>query len=153
MDKQSRVISVNISDKKGVIKEPVKQISINEQGVVNDAHAGDWHRQISLLAEESIMRFTKILGRNITYGEFAENITTKGIVLYTMTPGDILYIGDDVILEVTQIGKKCHGEGCAIFSTVGKCVMPKEGIFCKVLQNGLIKNGDTITHIQKQKTT
>lgn len=150
MDKQSRVISVNISDKKGVIKEPVKQISINEQGVVNDAHAGDWHRQISLLAEESIMRFTKILGRNITYGEFAENITTKGIVLYTMTPGDILYIGDDVILEVTQIGKKCHGEGCAIFSTVGKCVMPKEGIFCKVLQNGLIKNGDTITHIQKQ---
>lgn len=150
MDKQSRVISLNISDKKGVIKEPVKQISINEQGVVNDAHAGDWHRQISLLAEESIMRFTKILGRNITYGEFAENITTKGIVLYTMTPGDILYIGDDVILEVTQIGKKCHGEGCAIFSTVGKCVMPKEGIFCKVLQNGLIKNGDTITHIQKQ---
>ncbi|MBI9054419.1 MAG: MOSC domain-containing protein [Bacteroidales bacterium] len=140
-----KVLSVNISEEKGVIKKPVDQIVLTEKGIENDAHAGDWHRQISLLAKESIDRFEEVLGRKLEFGEFAENITTEGITLFTMNPGDKLFIGD-VEMEVTQIGKKCHGDGCAIFSQVGKCVMPKEGIFAKVLKTGTIKPGDQIIY-------
>ncbi len=147
MDK-IKVLSVNISEKKGVIKESVNEIIITEKGVENDAHAGDWHRQVSLLAKESIDKFEEVLGRKLEFGEFAENITTEGITLYTMKPGDILNIAD-VKLEITQIGKKCHGDGCAIFSQVGKCVMPKEGIFAKVLKTGKIKPGDEIIYTSK----
>lgn len=146
-----KVISVNISEKKGVIKSPVKDIELIETGIKNDAHAGKWHRQVSLLADESIARFKGVLGRKIEYGEFAENITTKGLVLYEMAPGDIIKIGKDVVMEVTQIGKKCHGDGCAIFSAVGKCVMPKEGIFCKVISNGKITAEDEIIYLPKDK--
>ncbi|NOQ24643.1 MAG: MOSC domain-containing protein [Bacteroidales bacterium] len=140
-----KVLSVNISEEKGVIKKPVDQINITEKGIENDAHAGDWHRQISLLGKESIDSFEKELGRKLEFGEFAENITTEGIILYKMIPGDKLNIGD-VELEVTQIGKKCHGDGCAIFSQVGKCVMPKEGIFAKVIKTGSVKAGDEIIY-------
>jgi len=140
-----KVLSVNVSEEKGVIKKPVDQIVITEKGIENDAHAGDWHRQISLLAKESIDKFEEVLGRKLEFGEFAENITTEGITLYTMKPGDKLFIGD-VEMEVTQIGKKCHGDGCAIFSQVGKCVMPKEGIFAKVIKVGTIKPGDNIIY-------
>lgn len=143
------VVSVNISEKKGTIKTPRENIVLNEKGVENDAHAGDWHRQISLLGEESILSFESKLGRKIEFGEFAENITTKGIVLYKTLPGDIFEIGNTK-LEVTQIGKKCHGEGCEIFQKVGNCVMPKEGIFCKVIEGGTISPGDSITYIKKQ---
>lgn len=143
-----KVLSVNISEEKGVIKKPVEKIFLNEKGVENDAHAGDWHRQVSLLAKESIDKFEEVLGRKLEFGEFAENITTEGITLYTMQPGDRLTIGE-VELEVTQIGKKCHGEGCAIFSQVGKCVMPKEGIFAKVLHTGEVKPGDEIVYTSK----
>jgi len=143
------VLSVNISEKKGEIKNPVKEIVITEKGVENDAHAGDWHRQVSLLAKESIDKFEEVLGRKLNFGEFAENITTEGITLYTMKPGDKLKIAD-VEMEVTQIGKKCHGDGCAIFSQVGKCVMPKEGIFAKVLKTGTIKPGDEIVYISQE---
>lgn len=146
-----KVISVNISEKKGVIKLPVEKISLNNKGVENDAHAGDWHRQVSLLADESINRFKDVLGRDIEYGEFAENITTKGLVLYKMLPGDIIKIGENVVMEVTQIGKKCHGDGCAIYSAVGKCVMPKEGIFCKVISNGNISAEDEIIYLPMNK--
>jgi len=138
-----KVVSVNISEKKGVIKKPVEKINITDSGIEYDAHAGDWHRQVSLLAKESIEKFEKNLGRKLAYGEFAENITTEGVVLHKMIPGDIIKIAD-VELEVTQIGKECHGAGCAIFSQVGKCVMPKEGIFAKVLKTGIIKPGDSI---------
>lgn len=140
-----KVLSVNISEEKGVIKKPVDQINITEKGIERDAHAGDWHRQISLLAKESIDNFEKVLGRKLEFGEFAENITTEGITLFTMKPGDKLNIAN-VELEVTQIGKKCHGDGCAIFSQVGKCVMPKEGIFAKVIKTGSIKAGDEIKY-------
>jgi len=140
-----KVLSVNISEEKGVVKKPVDQIVITEKGIEDDAHAGDWHRQISLLAKESIDKFEEELGRKLEFGEFAENITTEGITLYTMKPGDKLFIGD-VEMEVTQIGKKCHGDGCAIFSQVGKCVMPKEGIFAKVLKTGIVKPGDDIIY-------
>ena len=147
MQHTGTVISVNISEKKGVIKSPVQNIILNETGIKDDAHAGDWHRQVSLLADESIDRFKGVLGREIEYGEFAENITTKGLVLYDMKPGDILKIGEEVVMEVTQIGKECHGTGCAIFTAVGKCVMPKEGIFCKVISNGNISANDEIIYL------
>ncbi len=147
METIGKVISVNISEKKGVIKSPVQQIELNKKGIENDAHAGDWHRQISLLADESITRFKDVLGRDIEYGEFAENITTKGLVLFEMIPGDIIKIGKEVVMQVTQIGKKCHGDGCAIFTAAGRCVMPKEGIFCKVITNGNITADDEIVYL------
>ena len=151
METIGKVISVNISEKKGVIKSPVEKIELIETGIKSDAHAGKWHRQVSLLADESITRFKDVLGRDIEYGEFAENITTKGLVLFEMKPGDIIKIGKEVVLELTQIGKKCHGDGCAIFSAVGKCVMPKEGIFCKVISHGDIKANDEIIYLPKNK--
>lgn len=151
MNTTGKVISVNISETKGVIKEPVEKIMLYEKGVKKDAHAGDWHRQVSLLAAESITRFEKVLGRTLKYGEFAENITTEGLVLFKMKPGDIIKIGKEVEMEVTQIGKKCHGDGCAIFTAAGKCVMPKEGIFCRVLKNGNITANDEIIYLPVNK--
>lgn len=142
------VKSVNISEKKGTIKSPRKSIELNEKGVADDAHSGDWHRQVSLLAEESIRRFEGVLGRKIEYGEFAENITTEGIVLHETIPGDKLFIGN-IELEITQIGKKCHGDNCQIFQQVGKCVMPKEGIFAKVIKGGTVKPGDEMVFQKK----
>ena len=138
-----RVVSVNISAEKGTIKSPVPSIFIDEMGVSGDAHAGDWHRQVSLLAKESIEKWSNLADRKVKYGEFAENITTEGIILHKTMPGDRLIIGD-AELEITQIGKKCHGTGCAIFNEVGNCVMPKEGIFAKVIKTGTIKAGDEI---------
>jgi len=142
------VVSVNISEKKGTIKVPVPEIELNELGVGHDAHAGDWHRQVSLLADESVQRFTHAAGRKINYGEFAENITTKGLELVNTHPLDRLTIGD-VELEITQIGKECHGTSCAIFKEVGNCVMPKEGIFARVLKNGTVKAGDQVNYIPR----
>lgn len=140
MGQNFEVLSVNLSEQKGTIKKPVDSITLNAHGIENDAHAGNWHRQVSLLASESIQRFEKILGRPIDYGEFAENITTKGIVLHETQPGNQLIIGD-CLLEITQIGKKCHGDRCQIFQQVGQCVMPTEGIFAKVIKGGTIKPG------------
>ena len=134
------VKSVNISEKKGTVKKPVQEIELDSMGVKSDAHAGSWHRQVSLLARESVEKFEKEAGRNIAFGEFAENITTEGITLYDTSPLDRIVIGD-AELEVTQIGKKCHGSSCAIFKEVGNCVMPKEGIFARVLKPGKIKAG------------
>ena len=143
-----KVLSVNISEKKGTIKIPVDHIDLGETGVFNDAHAGLWHRQVSLLAVESIRKFSALAGREISYGEFAENITTEGLELWKTLPLDRLTLGK-VELEVTQIGKECHGNSCAIFREVGNCVMPKEGIFARVLQGGKLKAGDTFTYSPK----
>jgi len=143
------ILSVNISLKKGTIKTPVDKIVLDEKGVVDDAHAGDWHRQVSLLGKESFEKFEKQAGRELKFGEFAENITTEGIILYETLPGDRFEIGE-VVLEVTQIGKKCHGKGCAIFVEVGNCVMPKEGIFCKVITPGSVKKGDKMIYIPQK---
>ncbi len=140
------ILSVNISEKKGTVKKAVDKITVNELGVQNDAHAGDWHRQVSLLGKESFDKFSKMAGRQVNFGEFAENITTEGIELYNTTPGDRFIIGN-VELEITQIGKKCHGTGCAIFNEVGNCVMPKEGIFCKVIRPGEIAKGDKMIYM------
>jgi molybdenum cofactor synthesis domain-containing protein len=148
MSEEIRVLSVNISEKKGTIKVPVDVIVLDEMGVQKDAHAGDWHRQVSLLAKESVVKFSAEAGREIKYGEFAENITTDGIVLHETHPLD-RFIINDAELEVTQIGKECHGDNCAIFREVGNCVMPKEGIFCRVIRPGRIKAGDKIIFLQK----
>ncbi|GET32448.1 hypothetical protein PbJCM13498_13110 [Prolixibacter bellariivorans] len=139
------VKSVNISEKKGTIKLPVDRIKLDFHGVQGDAHAGSWHRQVSLLGTESIDKFSEEAGRKITFGEFAENITTEGALLYDMRPFDRL-VGEHVELEVTQIGKKCHGDNCSIFREVGNCVMPKEGIFARVLKGGHVQKGDVLTY-------
>ena len=135
-----KVLSVNISEKKGTIKVPVDKISLSHIGIEGDAHSGKWHRQISLLGKESLDKTEPSIGRKLEYGEFAENITTEGFPLYTMKPFDKLICGD-ILLEVTQIGKKCHGANCSIFQETGNCVMPKEGIFCRVIQGGDLQAG------------
>jgi molybdopterin adenylyltransferase len=136
-----KILSVNLSEKKGTVKKPVETITILTTGIEGDAHAGDWHRQISLLGAESIEKMQSSANRKFQYGDFAENITVKGFPLSDMRPLDKLVSGD-VVLEVTQIGKKCHGEKCAIYKETGDCVMPKEGIFSRVLQGGKLKAGD-----------
>lgn len=139
----AKVISVNTSIEKGTVKTPVSEVRIDANGMVGDAHAGPWHRQVSLLAREAIERFSNQGDRQFAWGEFAENITTEGLDLSRVAIRDTLAIGE-VVLEVSQIGKKCHGDGCAIFQEVGKCVMPKEGIFTRVVSGGSVKAGDTI---------
>ena len=143
-----KIKSLNISEKKGTIKTPRKELNLNLDGIEGDAHAGKWHRQISLLAAESIKGFEGELGREIKYGEFAENITTEGIAVHKAMPFDRFRAGK-VELEVTQIGKKCHGDNCEIFQLAGKCVMPKEGIFCRVIKPGALSENDTMEYIPK----
>lgn len=139
------VVAVCISEKKGERKKPVESVELRENhGIVGDAHAGDWHRQVSLLAQESIDKM-RGLGLDVTAGDFAENITTSGIDLVSLPIGSRLQIGE-TLLEVTQIGKECHTR-CAIFYQAGDCVMPKEGIFVKVITGGVIIPGDEIQNI------
>ena len=141
--KIGKVISVNISDKKGIVKEPIKEgMFIENHGLENDAHSGDWHRQVSLLALESFNKMKDQGLEDLKPGDFAENLTTEGLILYELPVGTKLSIGE-TLHEVTQIGKECH-TGCAIAQKVGKCVMPKEGIFTIVLKGGNIKEGDII---------
>ncbi|HAQ18028.1 MAG TPA: molybdenum cofactor synthesis protein [Prolixibacteraceae bacterium] len=143
-----KILSVNTSEKKGTVKNPVESIQLTGIGVIGDAHSGKWHRQISLLASESIVKFAADAGRNIQYGEFAENITTEGLLLHECKPLD-RFRNEHLELEVTQIGKKCHGDNCSIFREVGNCVMPKEGIFARVIREGTLKPGDELTYFQK----
>lgn len=148
MKKPVSVLSVNVSEKKGTIKKPVEQIQLTSLGVSGDAHSGSWHRQVSLLGIESIRKFEAQAGRSINYGEFAENITTEGIELWKTHPLDLLTCRD-VELEVTQIGKECHGTSCNIFKEVGNCVMPKEGIFARVIKPGNLRAGDVLQYSPK----
>jgi molybdenum cofactor synthesis domain-containing protein len=145
---QLKILSVNISEKKGTIKVPVEAICLSNLGVGQDAHAGSWNRQISLLGIESILKFDKDTGRKVKPGEFAENITTEGFELWKMKPLDRLKCGE-IDLEVTQIGKECHGTSCAIFKETGDCVMPKEGIFCRVIRPGTLQPGDVLEYHPK----
>lgn len=143
-EQKVKILSVNISTKKGTVKSPVDKLVLNHLGIEGDAHAGEWHRQVSLLGIESFERFKDMNKREVQFGDFAENITTQGIELVNTKPGD-RFIGNDIDLEVTQIGKSCHGDGCAIYREVGNCVMPKEGIFCRVIKPGKLKAGDELT--------
>jgi MOSC domain-containing protein YiiM len=141
----ARIIAVCKSDQKGVSKSPVGSgVLVVDYGLDGDAHAGpaDPKRQVSLLAIESIEKMNS-QGFDFKPGDFAENLTTSGIELVSLPIGTTLNIGKDVVLEVTQIGKKCH-TGCAIFQQAGKCIMPKEGIFARVLKGGGVKPGDDV---------
>lgn len=139
----AKVVSVNISEKKGELKHPVPEIHLKcRHGIIGDAHAGDWHRQISMLAEESIDTMRPNCPIPLTAGIFAENINTIGIDLKHLPVGTHLQIGETEV-EVTQIGKECHN-GCAIRQAVGTCVMPTEGIFVVVVREGTVRAGDEI---------
>lgn len=140
------VTSVNVSESKGTIKTPAASVRVTPYGIEGDAHAGSWHRQISLLAGETVAAMSRESGRSFAAGEFAENITTAGIDLDQVALRDQLKIGA-VRMEITQIGKTCHGTGCTIFREVGKCAMPKKGIFARVLQEGEMRPGDRIEHL------
>lgn len=140
----AKIVSINISDKKGVIKTPINEAKLKvDHGIVGDAHAGNWHRQISLLSKESIDKMRSKGFNELKSGDFAENITTEGINVYKLPVGQRLKIGECEV-EVTQIGKKCHG-GCDIKKKTGDCVMPREGIFVKVIKEGIIYPNDEIT--------
>lgn len=140
----SKIIAVSTSPRKGEKKNNVEEIQlVIDHGVEQDAHAGDWHRQVSLLDMQSIQKI-RDRGLDVQPGHFAENITTEGIRLWELPVGTKLQAGDEVHLEVTQIGKECHNR-CAIFHQVGDCVMPKEGIFAKVLKGGTLRPNDKIT--------
>jgi len=138
----ANVLAVCISENKGERKKPVAEVELRENhGIIGDGHAGDWHRQVSLLAQESIDKM-RAMGLDVTAGDFAENITTSGIDLVSLPIGSRLQVGG-TLLEVTQIGKECHTR-CAIYYQAGDCVMPKEGIFAKVISGGVIRPGDEI---------
>jgi MOSC domain-containing protein YiiM len=141
---QGRVVSINISEKKGTRKKPVEEANIlPDHGIDGDAHAsGKWHRQVSLLAIESIMKM-QAMGISVGAGDFAENITTEGIDLVGLPVGTRVRMGESIEAEVSQIGKECHTR-CAIYEQAGDCVMPREGIFVRVLRGGLLRKGDTI---------
>jgi MOSC domain-containing protein YiiM len=142
-DHDGRIVAVSVSLKKGVKKTNIlKGNLIENYGLENDAHAGDWHRQVSLLAIESISKIRE-KGLDVHPGDFAENITTEGIELWKLPVGTRLKLGEDALVEITQIGKECH-DRCAIFKQVGDCVMPREGIFVKVLKGGTIGLSDGI---------
>ena len=139
----AKVTAVNISTQKGVRKESVPYIDLKlRHGIVGDAHAGDWHRQVSLLAEESVDTMRAACPVALDAGIFAENINTRGIALKTLPVGAHLRVGE-AELEVTQIGKQCHND-CAIKKATGKCVMPTEGIFVVVVREGTVRPGDEI---------
>ena len=147
----AKIIAVCKSKEKGTRKGPIAEGVLREDyGLVGDAHAdSSTHRQVSLLAIESIRKM-RDLGVDIDPGDFAENLTCEGIDLVSLSVGTRLSIGKEVILEVTQIGKDCHS-GCAIYRQIGKCIMPKEGVFAKVTKGGLVKAGDTINAIVKRR--
>jgi len=141
---KGKIVSINISDKKSVRKKPVKEAILKTDfGIEGDAHASSkWHRQVSLLALESIRKMQD-KGLKVNPGDFAENITTEGINLPKLPVGTKMTIGENIEVEVSQIGKKCHTR-CEIYNQAGDCIMPKEGIFVKVLKGGKIREGDEI---------
>ncbi|MBD3182016.1 MOSC domain-containing protein [Candidatus Poribacteria bacterium] len=144
----AKVVAVSISKEKGTRKKNIEQgILLEDFGLEGDAHAGKWHRQVSLLAIESIEK-SRSTGLDVNPGDFAENITTSGIDLVNLPIGTRLKIGEDALTEVTQIGKKCHSK-CEIFKLAGDCVMPREGIFVKVLKGGIVKKNDQISVVSE----
>jgi MOSC domain-containing protein YiiM len=142
METNGRVVAVCISDRTGIPKRQIEEGSLRENwGLEGDAHAGEWHRQVSLLAIESIAKM-QAAGLKVKPGSFAENITTEGLVLYELPIGTRMRLGD-ALAEVTQIGKECH-DHCAIYRLAGDCVMPREGIFVKILEPGVVRPGSPI---------
>ena len=146
---KGRIKAISISENRGTQKYNVPAAQLKAGfGIEGDAHGGNWHRQISLLAEKSIAKM-RAKGATVTSGDFAENITTEGIDLQSLTIGSKLRLGADAEVEITQFGKECHS-GCEIFQQIGDCIMPREGVFAKVIKPGRVKPGDTIEVLQPQ---
>ncbi len=144
---QGTIVAVCTSKKKGIRKKNVGEAELKvDWGIVGDAHADDWHRQVSLLALESIEKM-QALGLNVGPGSFAENLTTQALDLLSLPIDSQVRVGDEVVLEITQHGKICH-DRCAIYRQVGDCVMPREGIFARVVKDGQVKAGDTIETVE-----
>ncbi|MBW1851388.1 MAG: MOSC domain-containing protein [Deltaproteobacteria bacterium] len=138
-----KIVSIAMSKKKGTRKVPVEEaVIIQNHGLEGDAHAGPWHRQVSFLAGESIDR-SRNQGLDVTFGDFAENIATSGIDWLKVAIGTKVQLGDSALIEITQIGKECHKK-CAIYYMAGDCIMPREGIFGRVLKGGIIRCGDSL---------
>jgi MOSC domain-containing protein YiiM len=142
-----KIVSIAVSKKKGTPKTPVEEAFLSkDHGLEGDAHAGPWHRQVSLLASESIEQ-ANAQGLDVGFGDFAENIATIGIDWKTLPIGTRARLGEKVVIEITQIGKECHNR-CAIYYKAGDCIMPREGVFARVLAEGRIKNGDPVKIIE-----
>jgi MOSC domain-containing protein YiiM len=138
-----KIVSIALSKKKGTRKNIVDEaVLVEEHGIEKDAHAGPWHRQVSFLASESIEQ-ARNQGLDVSFGDFAENIATSGIDWQKIPIGTRVRLGDTVLVEITQIGKECHTR-CAIYYKAGDCIMPKEGVFARVLKGGKIRRGDVI---------
>jgi MOSC domain-containing protein YiiM len=141
------IVSIAISKKKGARKTPVHQaVILKDHGLDGDAHAGPWHRQVSLLAAESIER-ARLQGLDVTFGDFAENVATTGFEWPNIPIGTKVQLGDTALVEITQIGKECHNK-CAIYYAAGDCIMPREGVFARVLQGGTIQCGDHVKIVE-----
>ncbi len=139
-----KIVSIAASKKKGTRKVPLEEtILVQDHGLEGDAHAGPWHRQVSFLAAESIEKARK-KGLDVTFGDFAENIATSGIDWLQLPVGTRLKLGESAEVEITQIGKECHNK-CAIYYLAGDCIMPREGIFARVLKGGKIRCGDAVS--------
>lgn len=140
---QMKIVSIAVSQLKGIRKEQVEQATlIQGHGIKGDAHAGDWHRQVSFLAAESIEK-ARERGLNVRFGDFAENIALSGVKWHKLPVGRKMLLGDSALVEITQIGKKCHSK-CAIYEMAGDCIMPREGVFARVLRGGRIQCGDSV---------
>lgn len=145
-----RIEAICISTKKGTVKRPVEEaVLINDFGIEGDAHAGKWHRQVSILGYEKIEDFND-QGGQVTDGDFGENLIVSGIDMECLAVGDRLFSGD-VVLEVTQRGKECHSH-CEIYKRVGKCIMPTEGIFLRVIRGGILHRNDRISKLPEEET-
>ena len=138
-----KIVSIAVSHKKGTVKQCIETAELMENhSIKGDAHAGDWHRQLSFLASESIEKASSA-DFKLNFGDFAENIATTGIDWKNEPIGKIFRLGETALVEITQIGKECH-QKCAIFYRTGDCIMPKEGVFAKILKGGVIRVGDRI---------
>ena len=145
-----KILAICISERKGIQKHPVAQAELRaDHGIAGDAHAGNWHRQVSLLGVESVRKVQEKVDFLLKPGDFAENILTEGICLYELPVGQRLRLGP-VVAEVTQIGKECHND-CAIRKATGTCVMPTEGIFAVVVREGTVRPGDQVTIISEEE--
>ncbi len=145
-NKTGSIVAVCVSPKKGMIKTEVDSVLIEEGvGIVDDAHSGDWHRQVSLLSIEEIEKMNQ-KGYDVRPGSFAENICTRGFDLLAASIGRKIKIGEKVILEITQIGKECHTR-CAVYNKIGDCIMPQQGVFTKVISGGVVRAGDSVAYI------
>lgn len=143
------LVSINLSETKGTKKVPTPRARLGAQGLEGDAHAGEWHRMVSLLAEESVDKM-RAAGLTVGPGDFAENLTTRGLDLLALPLGTRLRVGPEAVLELTQHGKECHSR-CAIYYQAGDCVMPREGVFAQVVEGGEVAVGDEIVVLDRAR--